>query len=245
MVFVIAAHAPCRFGAFPQHFSPESASSRITELSDIFTQTLTLSAFSPTLQTLEAMMTDGPFRNSALSNKWKQYGRDLVNDAASQDERAKQASHSVLGAIDTKAFDRLYRELDSRASRDQMDLDSVAATESIFDNDERSCLGDALERNLLCNLREGMSEREWLDAALGSAVSELLENAKNRIHEECLRARDVGDMSRSDFAKGIQRNRETFASIDVGSICAALENGNKNAFRRTARTDVNDGPDED
>ncbi|WP_244467744.1 hypothetical protein [Pseudorhizobium banfieldiae] len=191
------------------------------------------------------MMTDGPFRNSALSNKWKQYGRDLVNDAASLDERAKQACHSVLSAIDMKAFDRLYRELDSRASRDQMDLDSVAATESIFDNYERSSLSDALERNLLSNLREGMSERKSLDAALGSAVSELLENAENRIHEECLRARDVGDMSPADFAKGVQRNRETFASIDVGGVCAALENGNKNAFRRTARTDVNDGPDED
>lgn len=190
-------------------------------------------------------MTDGPFRNSALSNKWKQYGRDLVNDAASRDERAKQACHSMLGAIDMKAFDRLYRELDSRASRDQMDLDSVAATEAIFDSNERSPFGDALERNLLCNLREGMSERKSLDAALGSAVSELLENARNRIHEECLRARDVRDMSQSDFAKGVQRNRETFANIENGSICAALENGNKNAFRRTARTDVNDGPDED
>ncbi|MGO8655029.1 hypothetical protein ACC771_04715, partial [Rhizobium ruizarguesonis] len=60
-----------------------------------------------------------------------------------------------------------------------MDLDSVAATESIFDNNERSSLGDALERNLLCNLREGMSERKSLDAALVSAVSELLESANN------------------------------------------------------------------
>lgn len=190
-------------------------------------------------------MTDGPFRNSALSNKWKQYGRDLVNDAVSQDERVKQACHSMLGAIDMKAFDRLYRELDARASRDQMDLDAIAATESIFDNNERSSLGDALERNLLCNLREGISEQKSLDLALGSAVSELIGNAKNRIDEECIRARDVGDMSRSDFIKGVQRNLETFSSIDVGSLCAALENGNKNAFRRTARKDVNDGPDED
>jgi hypothetical protein len=187
-------------------------------------------------------MTDGPFRNSALSNKWKQYGQDLVSDAVSQDERVKQACHSVLGGI--KEFDRLYSELDARASRDQMDLDSVAATEAIFDNNERSTLGDALERNLLCNLREGMTERKSLDLALEQAVSELLANAKNRIDEECIRARDVGDMSRSDFSKGLQRNQETFAAIEIGSVCAALENGNKNAFRRTARKDVNDGPDD-
>jgi hypothetical protein len=229
----------------PQPLSIKSVGKLTIKLSDILSYILTLSVFVATLRTLEATMTDGPFRNSALTSKWKQYGRALVNDAASQNERANQACHSVLGGIDMKAFDRLYRELDYRASRDQMDLDSVAAMESIFDNYERSSFSDALERNLLCNLREGMSERKSLGAALGSAVSELLENAKNLIHEECLRARDVRDMSQSDFAKGIQRNRETFASIDVGSICAALENGNKNAFRRTARTDVNDGPDED
>ncbi|MBB4123637.1 hypothetical protein [Martelella radicis] len=187
-------------------------------------------------------MTDGPFRNSALTTRWKHYGQDLVSDAVSKEERVTQACHSVLG--DIKSFDRLYAELDARASRDQMDLDSVAATETIFDNNERSALGDALERNLLCNLREGIPERKSLDLALGQAVGEFLASAKNRIDEECIRARDVGDMSRSDFTKGLQRNRETFAAIDVGSVCAALENGNKNAFRRTARKDVNDGPDD-
>ena len=187
-------------------------------------------------------MTDGPFRNSALSTRWKQYGQDLVSDAASQDERVKQACHSVFG--DIKFFDRLYGELDARTSREKMDLDSVAATETIFDNNERSTMSDTLERNLLCNLREGMPERKSLDLALEQAVGEILANAKNRIDEECIRARDVGDMSRSDFSKGLQRNRETFAAIDVGSVCAALENGNKDAFRRTMRKDVNDGPDD-
>ena len=190
-------------------------------------------------------MTDGPFRNSALSSRWKQYGRDLVNDAVSQDERIKQACHSVLGSIVMKAFDRLYRELEARASRDQMDLDAAAATETVFDNHERSTISDALERNLLCNLRDGIPERKSLDLAVESTVSEILGNAKNRIDEECIRAREAGDMSRSDFVKGVERNREAFAGIDVGSLCAAIENGNKNAFRRTARKDVNDGPDDD
>lgn len=187
-------------------------------------------------------MTDGPFRNSAITTRWKHYGQDLVSDAVSAEERVKQACHSVLG--DIKFFDQLYRELDARASHDQMDLDSVAATETIFDNNERSTLGDALERNLLCNLREGMPERQSLDLALEQAVGEFLANAKNRIDEECIRARDVGDMSRSDFSKGLKRNQETFAAIDVDSVCAALENGDKNAFRRTVRKDVNDGPED-
>jgi len=32
-------------------------------------------------------MTDGPFRNSELSAKWKRYGEDLVSDAASLEGR--------------------------------------------------------------------------------------------------------------------------------------------------------------
>ncbi|USJ27627.1 hypothetical protein [Ensifer adhaerens] len=190
-------------------------------------------------------MTDGPFRNSSLSNRWKVYGQDLVNDAVSREERVKQACHSVLGAIDMKAFERLYRELEARASRDQMDLDSIAATESVFDKNERNSFSDALERHLLCNLREGLAERKALDLALEGAVGDLLGHAKNRIDEECIRARDVGDMSRSDFVKGLERNKETFLGVDVASLCAALENGNKNAFRRSARKDTDDGPDED
>ena len=42
-------------------------------------------------------MTDGPFRNAELSSRWKQYGRDLVSDAASADERTLQACHSMVG----------------------------------------------------------------------------------------------------------------------------------------------------
>lgn len=190
-------------------------------------------------------MTDGPFRNSSLSPRWKRYGQDLINDAVSRDERVKQACHSILGAIDMKAFDRLYRELEAHASRDQLDLDAVAATESIFDQSERTSFGDALEKQLLCNLREGLAERKALDLAFEGAVGELLGQAKKRIDEECIRARDVGDMSRSDFIKGIERNKETFAGVDVAGLCAALENTNKNAFRRSARKDTDDGPDED
>lgn len=206
---------------------------------------LTLSDYAIILQTLEAAMTDGPFRNSALSNRWKVYGQDLVSDAVSQDERVKQACHSVLGGIDMQSFGRLYRELDARALNDQMDLDAVSATEIIFDRNERSPLHDALERHLLCNLRDALPERRSLDLALESAVSEVLGNAKNRIDEECIRAKEVRDMSNADFVKGLHRNKETFAAVDVARVCAALENGEKGAFRRTARTDVNDGPDDD
>lgn len=190
-------------------------------------------------------MTDGPFRNAALSNKWKRYGQNLVSDAVSSDERVKQASHSMLGDVDMKEFDRLYRDLDARASRDQMDLDAAAATETIFESNERSTLSDALEKHLLCNLREGLSERDSLDRALESTVRDWVDITKNRIDEECIRARDTGDMSRSDYAKGIERNRETFAAVDVDGLCAALTSGNKNAFRRMARKDVNDGPDDE
>ncbi len=47
-------------------------------------------------------MTDGPFRNSELSSRWKRYGKDLVSDATSSEERTAQACHSMLGDVDMK-----------------------------------------------------------------------------------------------------------------------------------------------
>ncbi|TXR50494.1 hypothetical protein [Phyllobacterium endophyticum] len=189
-------------------------------------------------------MTDGPFRNAPLSSRWKRYGQDLVSDAVSKDDRVKQACHSMLGDVDMKAFERLYSELNEKASRDQLDLDCVASTETIFDTHESSSLSEVLKANMLCNLREKLTERDALDAALASTVLDWIDMTKNRLDEDCIRARDVGDMSRSDYNKGMKRNGETFASIDAAQLRRALAESNKNAFKPVARRNVDESPDD-
>lgn len=191
-------------------------------------------------------MTDGPFRNAALSSRWKRYGQDLISDAASPEERTIQACHSMIGDVDMKAFSPLLDELKGHAERAQMDLDPVTLIESIFDGHPTSPLADTLQRHLIANLRDQLPPERALDQALAGMAQEWIDTTKNRLDEECIRARDLGDMSGDDYRKGIERNGETFAAIKAGDLCNALATGNKRAFRHANEKNagVDEGPDE-
>lgn len=191
-------------------------------------------------------MTDGPFRNAELSSRWKRYGQELVSDAASPEERITQACHSMIGDVDMKAFSPLLKELEAHAQRPQMDLDPVMVVETIFENHAPSPLADALQRHLIANLRDQISPEEALDHALESTAKEWIGTTKNRLDEECIRARGLGDMSREDYQKGIERNRETFASIKSSELGGALATGNKRAFSQAVqkKVGVDEGPAE-
>lgn len=191
-------------------------------------------------------MTDGPFRNAELTSRWKRYGQDLVSEAVSPEERTTQACHSMIGDVDMKAFSPLFGELKAHAERPQMDLDPVTAIESIFDNHPTSPLADTLQRHLIANLCDQMPLEKALDQALDGTAKEWIGTTKNRLDEECIRARELGDMSREDYSKGIERNRETFGAIKPNELCDALAKGNKHAFRQAVqkKAGVDEGPEE-
>lgn len=191
-------------------------------------------------------MTDGPFRNAELSSRWKRYGQQLVSDAASPEERTIQACHSMIGDVDMKTFSPLFEELKTHAERPQMDLDPVTAVETIFESHPTSPLADALQRHLIANLRDQIHPEKALDQALGSTSKEWISTTKNRLDEECIRARELGDMSREDYRKGIERNHETFAAVKPSELCDALANGNKRAFSHAGqkKSGVDEGPEE-
>ncbi|WP_334149224.1 hypothetical protein [Hyphomicrobium sp.] len=191
-------------------------------------------------------MTDGPFRNAELSSRWKRYGQDLVSDAVSAEERMTQACHSMIGDVDMKAFSPLFGDLKAHAERRQMDLDPVSEVETIFESHPTSPLADALQRHLIANLRDQMPIGEALNRSLESTAKEWISTTTNRLDEECIRARELGDMKREDYHKGIERNRETFAAIKPNELCDALATGNKSVFRQAVqkKAGVDEGPEE-
>lgn len=191
-------------------------------------------------------MTDGPFRNAELPGRWKRYGQELVSDAASPEERTMHACHGMIGDVDMKAFSPLFDELKNHAERAQMNLDPVTTIETIFENHAPSPLADALQRHLIANLRDQISPDKSLSEALESTAKEWIGTTKNRLDEECIRARELGGMSREDYRKGIERNRETFAAIKSRDLSGALATGNKRAFRQAVRkkSGVDVGPEE-
>lgn len=191
-------------------------------------------------------MTDGPFRNAELSSRWKQYGKDLVSDAVSLDERAAQACHSMIGTDDLPAVSTILADIKTRAQLPQLDLYAVSSMETLFESHPRSPLTHMLEKHLMANLRDQLPLDVALEQALPSTVSDWVGITKNRLDEECIRARDHGDMNESDYRKSIERNRETFASIDTDAVCGALIVGDKHAFKQIQqkKAGVDEGPDE-
>ncbi len=191
-------------------------------------------------------MTDGPFRNAHLTSAWKRYGQDLVSDAASPEERTTQACNSMMGDVEMNAFTPLFSEIKAYAERRQLDLDPAAAVELIFENNAPSPLADSLQRHLIVNLRDQISPEKALDDALERTVKGWIGITKNRLDEECIRARDLGDMTHENYHKGIERNREAFVAIKPGELCDALSTGNKRAFRQAVqrKAGVDEGPEQ-
>lgn len=190
-------------------------------------------------------MTDGPFKNAELSSRWKQYGKDLVSDAASSDERAAQACHSILGDADMNTLGLLLRALEAHAHQAQVDLDPVSSFEAIFENHSRSPFTDVIQKHLIANLRDQAPPGRALDEALPSAVADLIDTTRNRLDEECIRARDRSDMTQENCRKGIERNHEAFERINPNELCNALTSGNRHAFKDATRKKdgVDEGPD--
>ncbi len=198
------------------------------------------------LRTLETAMTDGPFKNSDLSARWKRYGKDLVNDATSQDERSAQMCVSVLGDLDLKTVSAILGELRVHFEQGQMAFDPMESVRGILDKYDKSPAADLLERSLRVQLREQPSGTAALNEAVNEMRNELLNIAKNRIDEECIRARDIGDMSQESYRKALDRNRETANAVNRDALRDALFSGKKDAFKRAAenKKDVDEGPDE-
>ena len=191
-------------------------------------------------------MVDGPFKNVALSSRWKEYGKDLVSDAASLEERAAQACHSMLGDMDMKTFGSLLNELKAHAQSPQMDMDLISSVEAIFDGHAKPPLTDILKKYLVANLRDQISGVGALDQAILSAVTDWIGITKNRLEEHCILARDLGDMKHEKYRKGIERNHKAFDAIRPNELCSALVSGNGRAFRQATRmkAGVDEGPDE-
>lgn len=191
-------------------------------------------------------MTDGPFRNSELSGRWKRYGRDLVSDATSQDERTAQACHSMLDDVAVAGISKLLNELKELFQKTQMDLDPASSADSVFDNHIKAPLVDTLQKHLLANLRDQMNSETALDEAVKSTANEWIGETKNRIDEECIRARDIGDMTREQYAKSLERNGKTFSAIDANALADALYAGKKNTFRNanSKKEGLDEGPED-
>lgn len=188
-------------------------------------------------------MTDGPFRNLRLSTRWKKFGEELVSDAASPAERVDQACHSMMADVGVKEFSSLVQDLAACLAQSQLTLDPVGDIEAVIERHPMSSLSDILRRTLIANLHDGASPADALQPAMEATTQEWIGIVKNRLDEHCIQARDLGDMSRADYQKGLERNAEAFSGIDVQNLCQAMKAGDRRAFSSSRLVTVDEGPE--
>lgn len=189
-------------------------------------------------------MTDGPFRNLKLGRGWKRFAAAVQNDATSKIECGLLATDGLVRHVATKANCAAVKELESYTQRPQLDFDPRAKIEDAFDAHENSPFLDVLKKELLYRIADGIPPEEALDRALDAAVREEVGEARNRFEEEWIRLRDTGEMSREACHRTIAKTREAFDIVNSRDVCAAIRDGDKNAFKAAAakRDGLDEGP---
>ena len=192
-------------------------------------------------------MTDGPFRNAKLKKCWEDYGEDLVNDAMSPKERAARAGENMLKDVDNlKEISAVLSDLQAQAQNSQLDLDIISLVRNQFENQSLPPFMNSLQKELIASLHNSMPLDAALDRALQSVVRGEINDQMNRMHEECIAARSIGDMSEQEYQKGTDRNRQAFSQINPDALCEVLKSGQKSIFKQALKkkSGVDDGPDE-
>lgn len=189
-------------------------------------------------------MTDGPFKNAQLSGRWKRYGNSLANDSMSSNERTERVQSAILRDLCTKETRALVTELDAYVKRLQKDLFPRVAVNEIFDRHPTTPQSDTLRKFFSANLAKPMGVEGAWQFAFDSFVRHEAYGTKNRMFEECMSARDRGDLRGAKYSKAIRRNDEAFAALDLPKIRDHVLSG-KSAPRMAVqkKTGIEDGPE--
>jgi len=189
-------------------------------------------------------MTDGPFKNAELSGRWKRYGNSLGNDSMSSNERTERVHSAILKDLCTKETRTLIVELDTYVKRLQKDLFPRVAVDEIFDSHARTPQSDTLQKFFSANLARPMGIETAWQLAFDSFVRHEAYGTKNRMLEECISARDRGDLRGAKYSKAINRHDEAFAALDLPRIRDHVLSGksaSKMALQK--KTGIEDGPE--
>lgn len=177
-------------------------------------------------------MSDGPFRNLKLGNRWKRVVEAVHNDATDTAQRCALVSDALVREIlsdkDTQA---LLGDLQGFAHQKQLDIDPLASVESIFQSHNKSSFADTLQKKLAFYLSEQMPPRDAVFGALKASVTDKANEIKIRLEEECIRIYKSGEIVRHQLSRFVGILRETLETLNRDQISAALFAGDKYSFK--------------
>lgn len=175
-------------------------------------------------------MTDGPFKNLKLGSCWKRLAEAVQNDAASLGECGAFASDALARHLVTTEHAKALHELDAHIGRGQLDLDPLGSVEAIFDHCAKTPFLDALQKELLYRAANDTPLSDAIAPALDAAIDTHIGETRNRFHEECIRAQEAGEMSRSEAEQARKKIDAAFDAVESGKVRDALLGGRKDAF---------------
>lgn len=176
-------------------------------------------------------MSDGPFKNLKLGTRWKRFAEAVQNEAFDSSACCALASHALLNEILTDSVRAILAALRAYASRQQLDIDPLSSVESIFNDHMKTPFSDSLQKQVVFRLSDQVTPADAVRQALEASVSEHSSDARNRIVDECIRARETGEMRQDQYSRAVSNVKTIFGLLAKNEVCEALHVGNKNAFK--------------
>ncbi|MDZ4078639.1 MULTISPECIES: hypothetical protein [Hydrocarboniphaga] len=188
-------------------------------------------------------MTDGPFKNLQLANRWKRYTEAVQNHLVARDTVRAMACNAIVRDVLFGSNRALLNAVDTHVSQAQQDFDAIASVEGIFSRYSKSPFADSLQRELVFRL-DSQAPAAAYDEAITAAISGHISEVGNRIVEECIRSYESDQMNRSQLTRTITQSKATLRSIDLEELCRAVRSGNTNAFKLAAskKDGLDEGP---
>ena len=177
-------------------------------------------------------MTDGPFKNLKLGSCWKRLADAVQNDAASLAECGAFASDALARHLVTAEHAKALQELDAHIGRGQLELDPLGSIEAIFDHCDKTPFLDALQKELLFRAANDTPLGDAIAPALDAAIDTQIREARNRFQEECIRAHETGELSRSAPDRVREKIDSAFDAVERAKVRDALLAGKKDAFEK-------------
>ena len=189
-------------------------------------------------------MPDGPFKNLKLGRRWSRFVTASHNEAFDGTQRCALASDALLRDMLTDADQALLTDLQTFERQPQCDLEALPLVKSLFQKRRKTAFAEILEKELSFRLSDRMTFGSALQRAIQASVDCYINRARNRIQEECIRARDSGEMLQDDYKRTVTSASTAFDAMSKYKICDALLTRDKNAFENDAskKNGIDEGP---
>jgi hypothetical protein len=186
-------------------------------------------------------MSDGPFKNLKLPQRWKVFSYAVQNEAFERSHCCALASHALLMDIFSKNITGLLLDLQRASS--QVNL-KPSTLDEMFNAFGSTPFSKILQKELAWRVSGSVVNSDAIKEALSAAVMEQARQANDRIVDQCIISREFGNMRQDQFNLAVRASSSILNSISIDPICQALFAGNRNFFKDSVskKTGLEDGP---